>query len=217
MKTINSFLGDYYHNAQTMTTAVEHAISVNAAKTDIDNQGVTGIDRLAAVLATNPSLIIIGLENRLNPQDEAVSLWLTPELDKQLVAYVTAGGNLLVLHSGLASYPTDSRYIKMLGGHFVSHPDKHCDVRYVSTQHWPISVPIDYTVEDEFYIVKVDEQTTTVFMRSESKEHGKQPAGWSHNYGRGRVMCLVPTHNARGYQEFGHQTLLVEAIAYLLS
>jgi len=213
MKTIDCFLGDYYHDKAPTYGAINRVVKGLANVTLRDRT----LEQLPDTLESNPTLIIIGLENRLNPQDAVADTWLTPELDKQLADYVASGGTLLVLHSGLASYPKDSLYTKMIGGYFVSHPDKHCQVRYVSNKSWPLANAVDYIVEDEFYIVKLDPRETTVFMKSESSQHGKQPAGWYHTFGRGRVMCLVPTHNPSGYEHPGIRQLFTDAISYLIS
>jgi len=212
MKTIDCFLGDYYHDKAPTYHAINRVVEGLAGVTLRDRT----LEQMQDTLDSNPTLLIIGLENRINPKDTVVDTWLTPELDKQLADYVASGGTLLALHSALANYPAESLYIRMLGGRLISHSDIYCEVRYVSSINWPLRNAVDFATEDEFCVIKIDAQATTVFMNSESK-HGTQPAGWYHTFGRGRVMCLVPTHNPSTYELPTNHQLFTDAIGYLIS
>ena len=200
-RKVFAFLGDFYHQREPLELAVQTAVR-GVGDVEIAFQLPTS-ESMNHALDQNPMMIILGAENRINPEDEIVRNWLTDELDNRLEAYVAAGGSLLVLHSGLASYPPDSKYRKMIKGEFLSHPPEHCQVRYYSEDD---GVPLngnasyDYVVIDEFYVVDVDTEDTNVFLYSECEEHGTGLAGWHHTYGEGKVMCLVPTHNKEGFE-----------------
>ncbi|MCL1950782.1 MAG: ThuA domain-containing protein [Turicibacter sp.] len=206
MKKIHAFVGDYYHEAGPISTALQTA-AVGVGE-DIELL-IDDLQTLSEVLSSNPAAIIIAREDRLNPVDAEIHHWLTSEIDKKLEKYVQNGGRLLAIHAGLASYPENSSYVQMLKGYFITHPEAHCPVRYHSHD-------MDFVVIDEHYFTHVEEAATEVFLRSNSC-HGEYAAGWRHPFGRGKVMCLVPTHNMEGYKHQEVIRLYKEAIEYAIS
>ena len=215
-RKIFAFLGDFYHQLSTMEQAIETAVS---RFTDVNLKcQLPTAENVSQALEQNPEIIIIGAENRINPEDEVVQYWLTDEIDDKLEAYVASGGSLIVLHSGLASYPTDSKYRRMIKGEFLSHPSEHCKVRYLNQDN---SLPenlgkdgYDFEVIDEFYIVDVDVEETNLFLFSECEEHGEQIASWFHDYGDGKVSCVVPAHNAEAFEHLEMQRLYRDEILW---
>jgi len=207
MKTVYAIVGDFYHNHDVMF----NALSLCAQRLGGIQLKREFIDHIEAVIKQKPDAIIIARENRINPEEETEPReWLTNALDDLLEAYVSDGGNLFALHTGIASYDTNSKYIQMLRGHFVSHPPEHCPVTYYSDDY-------DFTIaEDEKYFVEVDENNTQVFLRAKS-EHGEQLAGWKHTYGRGRVICLCPTHTKDGFKHEQIKKLLDESLNWALN
>lgn len=202
-RKVFAFLGDFYHEKSPLEAAVKKAFE------KIEDVELTVSDNVADVLPKNPDLLVLGMENRVNPEDSEVFFWLMEELDHQLEDYVLNGGSLVVIHCGLASYPGDSKIRKMMKGEFISHPADHCDVRYFSENG-----RYDFSVKDEFYVVGVDVEETTVFLHSESVEYGRGLAGWYHMYGKGRVICVVPTHNAEGFAHDGVLNLYQDAFEW---
>jgi len=213
-KNIKAFLGDYYHPREPLENAVREAIKTLTNVTmEVNNFTENTIKN---AIDSNPSLIIIGGENRLNPTDAKIHLWLTSAIDANLENYVANGGNLLVLHSGIASYPTNSLYRKMVKGHFVSHPPEHVEVKYSSVRSdYPLVVE-DFSVLDEFYVIEVDEDETNVFLKSFSEEFGVGYGGWGHNYKKGKVLVVVPTHNENGLKNSENIKLYRDAIISLI-
>jgi len=218
-RKIVAFLGDCYHQREPLEQAVLTAAR-RVGNVTVESQLPT-TEAVGLALEKNPSMIIIGAENRINPEDAVVECWLTDEIDDKLEAYVAAGGSLLVLHSGLASYPSDSKYRKMIKGAFISHPPEDCKVRYYNQDN---SLPenlgkdgYDYEVIDEFYVVDVDVEETNLFLFSECEEHGQQIAAWYHDYGKGHVSCIVPTHHAEGFEHREMQRLYFDDILYGLN
>lgn len=197
VKRVYSFLGDFYHS---------HDVVYQVLNTACEQLGVelidTGINDIGTALEAAPDAIVMYLENRVNPESESGFNWLTDELDSKITGYVKDGGSFFAIHAGLSSYPPESGYIKMLGGHFVSHPKDNCRVKFTSEQNLPIEDMQGFDFEvvcDEHYFVKVDEARTTVFLRS-SSEHGESVGGWYHSYGKGRVICITPTHTVEGFE-----------------
>lgn len=52
-----------------------------------------------------------------------------------------------------------------------------------------------FTVSDEEFRMDLDESKTTVFLESYSEANGRTPQGWAHDYGKGKVVVLVPGHD----------------------
>ncbi|WP_051348760.1 hypothetical protein [Peribacillus kribbensis] len=104
-------------------------------------------------------------------------------------------------NTGLASFPIDGSYTKILRGYFLSHPEKHQNVWYRSCgENGILSDAIDFEILDEHYFVSVDEADTNVFLRSESVD-GESIAGSHHRQGKGKVICVTPAHNQEGLQD----------------
>jgi len=210
MKTIFGMIGDFYHPRENAIDAVKKAVELNGA---ILIEG--GTSEVGSALDTNPDALIIYRENRVNPEAETVDMWLTDEIDEKITTYVKNGGRIIAMHTAIASYPEDSKYIDMVKGYFVEHPVPHYMTRYVSSDLSPLGDKFDFAVMDEHYVVNVDEANTNVFMRH-SSEYGESCSAWYHSYGNGKVMVLVPTHRKEGFENPEMQRLVNEAVAWVL-
>ena len=213
MKTIYSFLGDFYHDHDIIYPAVQAAVSEMPNTRLIDTQ----IRNLELALEKTPHAIIMDIENRVNPEAKVVDNWLTDELDEKITSYVRAGGGFVAMHAALASYEPSTKYTQMIKGYFLSHPQDNCPVKFTSNKNLPFenTTPFDYKIMDEHYFLKVDEENTTVFMHSQS-EHGDNYGGWYHPYGAGKVMCIVPTHRKDGFEHPETIRLIRQSLQWVL-
>ncbi len=213
MKKIFSILGDYYHSHDLALEALEKALA------SIDSRTVPediGVGKLSEALDENPALIILGKMNKLNPAEENPVNWMTPELEKRITDYVSGGGGFIAWHSGLSGFPEDGPLVRMLGGVFIRHPKENQVIAYSAVE--PIFItdrPYSFEVPDEHYFVKCDTERTNVFLTSESAD-GKCEAGWAHEYGAGRVLCITPTHRAEGFTNAEMIRLLADSIKWCL-
>lgn len=197
MNVVYTFLGDYYHNHDYILSSIEKAVDTLENVKIVDES----TDNFIKGLQSTPSMIILGLENRKYTESKDTYNWFNPKHDDALEGYVREGGSLFVLHSALASYDVNSKYINMLKGYFISHPEKNCMVRYKaeSVKEFDMS-KFDFEIMDEHYNLKVDQNGTNVFMYSYSSEYGRNYGGWFHNYGKGKVICLALTHFKEGLE-----------------
>lgn len=178
--------------------------------TDIDT------DQFLSIIEQSPDIIVIGRENRTNPQEKDTKYWMTKEIERKLTEYVKKGGKLFAWHSGLASYPEDGEYCSMLRGYFKYHPEKNKRVRYYSVEvEFLKGKKFDFEILDEHYFVHCDTQNTNVFLYSES-EDGKSIAGWMHNFGDGKILALTPAHRKEGLESPEMRALLKEILKGLL-
>ncbi|MCD8510724.1 MAG: ThuA domain-containing protein [Bacillus sp. (in: Bacteria)] len=203
MKHVTVLLGDYWHKAQPLKEGLENALAPVNSELKLN---YINYDELIPQLKENPDLVIISKENRLNPQDDVIYTWMTPEIEEALSNYVKAGGSILAWHSGLAEYEPDGEYIAMLRGHFLYHPPGLQQVTY----HFQGE---SFTIEDEQYFVQCQTGDTDVFLTSTSSE-GESIAGWQHQHGNGRVCCFTPAHTLEGLLSENISKLLLEKIRW---
>lgn len=196
MQTIYAIVGDYYHSEDSIRQCLDLALKPLTDSGDCQLETISA-EELADRLPSKPDAVILYKEDRVNPKDETVRHWLTEDISAAICRYVEEGGGLLVWHSGLASYPPESAFIRMLGGYFEYHPSKHQIVSYKGTLPADPSRAISFDILDEHYFVICDPANTNVFLESDSVD-GHSNAGWHHAYGQGRVCCITPAHNKEG-------------------
>lgn len=138
--------------------------------------------------------------------------WLAGPTAEVLGEYVRAGGGLVAVHSGTASYKEWPAVRAVLGGVFVSHPPP-CAVEVDPIGGHPLCAGVDraFTVHDEHYQMVVDDRGADVFLRTRSV-HGVQPAGWVRREGQGLVVVLTPGHFAEVWLHPSMQQLLTNAL-----
>lgn len=216
MKTVTAVVGDFYHDADLAKQSLMEAIAplIEEKKIKLSYALTT---ELADALGTKPDMVILFAEDRIDPVKDSTLKWMTEEVSDQIVDYVKNGGAWFAWHSGLASYATESSYVKMLRGYFLSHPVEHQRVRYVVSEASTISQGVaPFSFLDEHYFVHVEEENTNVFMRSSSVD-GESIAGWHHPFGKGLVCCLTPAHRSEGLLDAGFVHILRDALMWTAS
>ncbi|ACI19879.1 ThuA domain-containing protein [Dictyoglomus thermophilum] len=187
MKKVLAILGDYYHPEEKIRETLDFILR------DIYQVEYVSHENFLESLRRNPYLVIIGRENKLNPQGENSPVWMSDGIENVLVDYVINGGKLFVLHSGLASYNVNGKYVRELTrGYFKYHPERKI-VKYYG-KYPEKDEEICFEIFDEHYFVEVDKENTNIFLYSSSSD-GESIAGWYHNYGKGKVLCFTPAHN----------------------
>ncbi|MRH42675.1 trehalose utilization [Aquibacillus halophilus] len=207
-KRIVAALGDFYHDRDLAVQSLEAAVkSIEGIEIEYKH-----VDELVESLQTNPDAVILFAENRINPEDDQVKTWMDNDAALAINRFVENGGGWLAWHSGLASYDNIEAYTSMLHGYFKYHPEKHQVVSYTFN---PDSNFIDdgqnFEILDEHYFVACDVENTSVFLTSDSVD-GSSIAGWYHDYGKGKVVCLIPAHLEEGLMHPVVQKLLINSI-----
>lgn len=205
MKKVTALLGDYWHQEEPLKKGLENAITPIKDKLTIS---YIKYEDFPDLLEDQPNLIIISKENRLNPQNETIQTWMTPEIGQALNDYVKSGGSILAWHSGLAEYAADGEYIAMLRGRFEYHPPGLQQVTYYHKTE-------SFSLGDEQYFVQCQTENTEVFLTSSSAE-GESIAGWQHLHGNGRVCCFTPAHTQEALFDLNVSHLLLEKIKWYL-
>ena len=163
----------------------------------------TDREHLIEGIKDKPDLVILASENRVNPESEEVLHWLTENEAVILTDYVKEGGSWLAWHAGLASYEDVPSYIEMIGGYFTHHPAEHAVVSYRYKDHDLVKEEYGtFEVTDEHYFIK-HEEGLDIFLESFSID-GEAIAGWTKEFGQGRVAGYAPSHTKEG---LAHQAL----------
>ncbi|MBB3129617.1 type 1 glutamine amidotransferase [Paenibacillus rhizosphaerae] len=166
-------------------------------------------------LLTEYDLLILAKSNRVSAVKEHP--WIIDSTGGLLQRYVSAGGGLLVLHSGTVGYPDMEDMCGLIGGVFHHHPEQ-CPVTVEPVQDTEITRGIQaFTVQDEHYFMDMTDPTNVdIFMVTRSG-HGEQPGGWTRMEGGGRVCVLTPGHNLAVWLHPGYQQLLQQALTWTAS
>lgn len=151
-----------------------------------------------------------------NQSEQVESPWFDNRKAEQLKRYLQKGGSLLVIHSGLAGYGILPEMRRIMGGTFLRHPEP-CPVFVEPLKGHPLTDNLDsYTLEDEHYIVELDDPAAEVFLRTYSDQES-QPGGWIRKEGKGRVCVLTPSHTLEGWTYPVFQTLLERTVKWCLA
>ncbi|WP_419955369.1 ThuA domain-containing protein [Neobacillus niacini] len=207
MIRVAALVGDYWHSGDDAKAGLEAAIKRLPDK-EIYVQYITH-EEVSQVLDEQPDLFINAKMNVLNPKDEQKITWLSDEVDRKIERYVNEGGSVLAWHAGMAGYPSQSKYTKMLRGAFDYHPPGLQDVTYIQNDK-------TFSLSDEHYFVHCDVENTEVYLRS-SGEAGDSIAGWQHSYGKGKVCCFTPAHTKEGLLNENISCLLADKIDWMFT
>ncbi|MGL1890883.1 MAG: ThuA domain-containing protein [Spirochaetaceae bacterium] len=167
---------DKWHPKSVVKDGLTHLVKVHNVAWATDLKGINLSDF---------SLIILAKINHVSSVIDKP--WMTNEIETQFCDFVENGGTLFVIHAGTAGYNNCNSFRNIIGGVFDHHPEQ-CLVTYKHKNKEP------YTVKDEHYFMTLDQQDLDIFMTSES-EHGIQPAGWTKDYGSGKIIVFTPGHN----------------------
>ena len=127
---------------------------------------------------------------------------MTPDQEKAVVGFVENGGALLGLHNCLGLYPAGGQYLDLLGGTYNGHgPLERFRVRVHDTGH-PIARGVEpYEVADEQHTPVPSPGKVNIFLKSSSEEGVEAAAGWTREFGKGRVCYLANGHTR---ESLGH-------------
>ncbi|MBD8068647.1 ThuA domain-containing protein [Bacillus sp. PS06] len=195
MKRVLAILGDYYHEEVSRVEALNAVVKRGIEEGNPVEVEYITYEELMVKLKDRPDAVILSKANQLNPVESPTSYWMDLKIEKEVCEYVNNGGGWFVWHSGLSSYEMVGNYYSMVRGKFDYHPSEQQVVSYFPVENTNTITDIQpFEMKDEHYFVTCDEQHTNVFLRAISQD-GSSIAGWSHEYGKGRVICITPGHS----------------------
>jgi type 1 glutamine amidotransferase len=198
-----ALVGDFYHPRKTLVSLFEKAAPDVKWSFVYDPRKVdwSGLDKYR--------LLVLSTENRLAPESSD-EVWMDEGIARSIQRFVEGGGGLLAYHSGLASYPPEGAYWKLIGGGFQFHPKTHPEflVSPESVAHPILEGVSAFSIVDEQYFVERDPVSTLALASSSSPRFGSSCAAWCVERGSGRVACVAPGHRPESLGNPNLQRLL---------
>jgi Trehalose utilisation len=130
------------------------------------------------------------------------AFWMKPEQGKAVRQFVENGGAALFLHNVTHVGLTDPDFRHVLGAAYAGHPPIRTFKVKVKNADHPITKGVrDFIVTDEQHYMDYDKDSKYIFLETVNedgldfnKKGPTAPAGWSYDYGKGRICYLSPGH-----------------------
>lgn len=146
---------------------------------------------------------------------------VTEVMGPEFQAYVEKGGAFLAVHSGNAFFGDgdgEKEYIEFVGNRFIGHPLR-CEVIMRSEKSHPIlnEVSEEFTLRDEHYQIELLAKDADIFLTSHSPLGKNQVAGYTRNWGQGKICVLTPGHTLSVWKHPDYQKIFQNAISWCLN
>lgn len=128
-----------------------------------------------------------------------------------LLSFVANGGGLVAIHNGISLQRNDE-LSSMLGGKFTGHPaftSLHVQVR--EPRHPIMQGVSSFIVEDEPYRFVFSPLLQTTVLAEYEHEGKMWPAVWAHEFGRGRIVYLMPGHQLSAFKVEDYRKLILNS------
>ncbi len=213
VQQIAALVGDYYHKSEPMQDTLQRA----ASRIGVQLKVFTEPSQLPWDSLGDFRGLIMVKENRVAPV-ESNALWATGKHETAIAEYAAAGGAVIALHNGLASYEMEGAYFQTVRGGFQFHPKEHplFQVKALAGDHPLLAGFAGFELKDEMYFVRVDSARTTRLLELVNPDYGTSCAAWAHTVGTGRVFCFTPGHTAEVLSDPGYQRFLEHGLRWAL-
>ncbi len=210
---IVALAGDYYHTPDGMKTALARA----AEALGFDLEVFTDAAGLPWDALQGYRALVMAKENRVAPA-ESPAVWATARHELAIADFAAAGGALIALHNGLASFDEKGAYYATVRGSFQYHPREHprFTVRALEAGHPAAAGFRPFELKDEMYFVHVDSARTTKLLELYHPDYGTSCAAWAHETGKGRVFCFTPGHTEEVLNDPGYRAALETGLRWAL-
>ncbi|NLK09270.1 MAG: ThuA domain-containing protein [Firmicutes bacterium] len=176
---------------------------INIFQGDIDITCIEGYDRLTRSDLAGLELVICYADRW---QEKTSS-----KLVDAILSYVSGGGALLAIHNGI-QMAVDFELAQMLGGKFVGHPPyQDLEYTFANPKHPIIQGMEPWTMGEEpyqFTFTQLHEKDIFLEYVFEGK---KWPAGWTIDYGLGKIVYLAPGHDLSSFKHPSFRELLLRS------
>jgi type 1 glutamine amidotransferase len=196
-----AILGDMYHAAAPLYSSIVVKLNNKGYNTDVILDYNVPFDKLSEY-----DIIVLsryGYDNARQFREHVFRkpegrnyFWISPGQEQAIENYVKAGGHLFIHHDGFGYYPRDGGIVRLAKAFFISHPPV-IPITVKPTGKIPeLSAGVEpFIISDEEYKVEMDDSVTKVFMESYSEKNGRSVQGWTHEYGKGKVVVFIPGHD----------------------
>jgi hypothetical protein len=134
------------------------------------------------------------------PRDEAME-WFMGRPTEVLQSLAGTGQGIVILHHGLTAYREWDLWKSITGlmrTSFSYHPGEKVAIEAADPAH-PITRGLEpWEMTDETYLMD-DAGEGSRFLFSTSNAHSMRHVGWTREFGKARVFCFQPGHDARAW------------------
>jgi len=210
---IAALVGDFYHAPEAMRDTLQQAVE----RAGFELQSFTDPAEVPWDILADFRGLIMAKENRIAPA-ESNAVWATGKHESAIADFAAAGGAVIALHNGLASYDVEGAYFQTVRGGFQFHPKEHprFQVRALPVNHAVLAGFKGFELKDEMYFVRVDSSRTTRLLELAHIDYGTSCAAWAHEVGRGRVFCFTPGHTVEVLSDPGYRRFLDRGLRWAL-
>jgi type 1 glutamine amidotransferase len=177
------------------------------------------VNALSAKNLAMVQLLVILRDGLQRPErgDRTHFMWMTPEQQRAVTAFVEGGGGFLNLHNAMGLYPPRGVYLDLVGGLYIGHgPLERFRVEVVDPDH-PVTHGVGaFFVADEQHTPSYDEGRVHLLLRNRSDDGTVAAAGWVREPGRGRLCHLANGHTREALLHPMYQKLLRNAVRWCL-
>ena len=153
---------------------------------------------------------------------DAVTLYIsggeiTPEQERELTAFINAGGGLLAVHSANAGLGRYETYIELIGTEFIQH-DPLAPFEVTTENGVNDILPRlnkQFRVVDECYQMKVRTDAPLRYFQYGTWKLEKYPLGYVRDYGDGKVFYTALGHDERTFRHPDFQDQLLKGLRYV--
>jgi type 1 glutamine amidotransferase len=196
-----AILGDAWHAVAPLYKSIVKKMEASGYEMDVTMDNSVPFDKLAEydiiVISRYGYDNINQLKQGIFQKAEGKKLrWISPKQEDAFERWVKNGGHLFMHHDGHCYYSAKGGIERLAKTYHGGHPPK-IPVTMKPTGLLPELTQgiTPFTISDEEFRMDLDESKTTVFLESYSEANGRTPQGWAHDYGKGKVVVLVPGHD----------------------
>ncbi len=140
---------------------------------------------------------------------------LTPAREKGLLSFVENGGGLVGIHSAADSFRGNRRYVGLMNGEFLSHPERHTfDLNVIDDSHYITSRMEDFSVYDEMYHLQGYDPSRANTLMTTMWQGRKIPMLYERMHGRGRVVYVANGHTKEAWNSREFRKTVIRSVAY---
>lgn len=136
------------------------------------------------------------------PHPTQAVYWMTAAQGKAVKDFVAAGGGLLCYHNVTYISPRNEDFREVFGAVTKGHPPlRRFKVKVLNSEH-PVTKGItDFVVTDEQHYMEYQKDPKNILLQAVNEDGlthqnlgASAPAGWAHDYGKGRVCYFSLGH-----------------------
>src|SRR5262245_2741849 len=138
---------------------------------------------------------------------------ISPEQEKAILDFVSAGGGLAPLHCASYCFLNSPKYIELVGGQFSKHGTGVFKETIVDSSHPVMRGLSPIESWDETY-VHTKHNTNRLVLAERRDASGAEPYTWVREHGKGRVFYTAWGHDERTWSNAGFLALAENGIRW---